>query len=545
MDKRNAIGDFFHTRLEELAAGRPEKTAITDIDGNRAGFCDVLRAYDSLRAFLSDIGVTPYQRMAFVTQSGIHMAMLQLPVMENAVLAAIDTSLPLERVKFLMSFLRHDYIITDDRSDPACMTAMGLGIGIIEFKSQMIFGDWNYSFTLASPPIGGPGGMGPKTPDQIMISTTSGTTDMPKVVPLDYGAIIHLVARHTKYHDITDADTMLEMNRTNRNIAVNNILYALYSGAAIIIANGFNHRNFIEMMDAHPVTMFDAPPSVIESLASYMEDRKLKIKAGRLRLVRAQGAPLTDGLKNRIERLLRTTVVENYGMTETKTIATMYKAPCGYRKGSAGVSMGTEIKILDGEILVRGETVFKGYENPEIDNNEYFIDGWFRTGDTGYIDGDGYIFITGRIKEMINRGGEKISPYEVEKAITGISGIREAVVFPYPNEIGSEEAGAAIVLEKGMDMDVFKLRSLLNGSIPAFKMPSRLYVVPKIPLGPNNKVQRKTLFEKLESESGYFASDISGKPIVPVKGKNGAGRKPMGKTAGILKKIFIGRKPYS
>jgi len=193
------------------------------------------------------------------------------------------------------------------------------------------------------------------------------------------------------------------------------------------------------------------------SFADYIKKNNINIFPNKINFIRSSGAPLKLKDKKLLESIFKKEIVFTYGITEANKLNTTYKAPKGYKKASVGVSIGPRLKISDGEIIVSGPTVFPGYENSDIKRKEYLIDdSWYKTGDLGYIDDDdGYVFITGRIKEMINKGGEKVFPYEVEKIVLEKFDFDKAYVFPYPNEIGSENVGLAVV-ENGNEITGLK-----------------------------------------------------------------------------------------
>jgi oxalate---CoA ligase len=244
-------------------------------------------------------------------------------------------------------------------------------------------------------------------------------------------------------------------------------------------------------------------PAVLNSVTSYLEESKESLSGSSLRFIRSSGAPLTKKTREYFEGVFQVPIVQTYGLSEAGNVASTYQLPKGLKEGSVGTPRGVEVKILDGEVLVHGDTVFAGYENPEESNDEYFVDGWFRTGDAGYLDEDGYLFITGRFKEMINRGGEKVSPYEVESAIQRHTAVADAAAFPIPNSYGSEDVGAVVVLKEGAALDIDELRSFLTPYISSYKMPTKLFIAGEVPVGGNHKVQRRRLYE-------YIKGAISG-----------------------------------
>ena len=152
---------------------------------------------------------------------------------------------------------------------------------------------------------------------------------------------------------------------------------------------------------------------------------------------------------------------------------------------------------MSGEIVIRGDSVMSAYENNPAANADAFIDGWFRTGDLGTMDADGYVTITGRLKEVINRGGEKISPREVDEVMMGHPAVHQCVCFAIPHDMLGEEVAAAVVLREGVQASDKELRRYASGRLADFKVPRTIVVVPEIPVGPTGKLQRIGLAQKL------------------------------------------------
>jgi acyl-CoA synthetase (AMP-forming)/AMP-acid ligase II len=223
-----------------------------------------------------------------------------------------------------------------------------------------------------------------------------------------------------------------------------------------------------------------------------------------LRFIRSASAPLPLSLGSELEDTFRVPVIEAYGMTEAAhQIASNPLPPYDRKPGSVGLPRGTEVAIMDqagrfmsagesGEVIIRGPNVMSGYE-PREANEECFVNGWLRTGDLGYFDDDGYLFLTARLKEIVNRGGEKIVPREIEDALLEHPDVLQAVAFAMPHASLGEDVAAAVVLRSRNAATEASLRGHLSNRLAAFKVPARLLIVDKIPAGPTGKVQRSQL----------------------------------------------------
>lgn len=326
------------------------------------------------------------------------------------------------------------------------------------------------------------------------IIPTSGTTSEPKLIAKTHESLIESCKNFSIY-DYSKDTIYLQSTPLERVITLNYFLYVIYYGGTSMVAQ-VNFDDLIEIIMSNRITIYKTVPSVLVKLLQYFElkNKKYSNSNNLLKFISVGGARIDDGLHEKTRKLLNTELVHTYGSNEAGNIASTFKNPRGFKKGSVGIIMNHNYKIHDGEILVKGPTVFRGYLNAS--NEEVFIDGYFRTGDSGYIDEDGYLFITGRIKEMINRGGEKVSPYEVEDKVMALGKYEECAVFPFPGENGVEEVGLIVALKAGKDEEsIIELRKKLSQSVPSFKLPTKLIYVKAIEKASSGKIQRKRLYE--------------------------------------------------
>jgi acyl-CoA synthetase (AMP-forming)/AMP-acid ligase II len=233
------------------------------------------------------------------------------------------------------------------------------------------------------------------------------------------------------------------------------------------------------------------------------------VKANRLRFIRSSSSSLAPQVIRELEALFGAPVIESYGMTEAAHQMASNPLPPRERKpGTVGVSAGPEVRVIDingnpqaagvpGELAIRGPNVMRGYENNAKANAEAFINGWFRTGDQGVMDADGYFSITGRLKEIINRGGEKISPREVDEVLLDHPSVQQCVTFAVPHDMLGEDVAAAVVLHEGAQTTEKELRAFAQERLADFKVPRKIIVLDEIPKGATGKVQRIGLAQKL------------------------------------------------
>jgi acyl-CoA synthetase (AMP-forming)/AMP-acid ligase II len=272
---------------------------------------------------------------------------------------------------------------------------------------------------------------------------------------------------------------------------------------------GFNALKFFNIMDeAHP-TWYTAVPTMHQAILSRAAHNKDVIERHPLRFIRSSSSALLPQVQAELEQLFKAPVIQAYGMTEAAHQMCCTPLPPGVNKpGSVGLPAGPEVSIMDaegnlldrgtiGEIVIRGENVTPGYENNTKANAENFTSGWFRTGDQGMMDADGYVTITGRIKEIINRGGEKISPLEIDEILLDHPAVRQVVCFGIPHPKLGEEVGAAVVLREGMEATEAELRQHVAQRVADFKVPRRILRLEAIPLNDTGKMQRIGMAKRL------------------------------------------------
>jgi acyl-CoA synthetase (AMP-forming)/AMP-acid ligase II len=288
------------------------------------------------------------------------------------------------------------------------------------------------------------------------------------------------------------------------------ILSTLATGASVCCTPGFDALRFFAWLDQAKPTWYTAVPTMHQAILLRAKHNQEVIARARLRFIRSSSSSLPPQVLHDLEETFGVPVVEAYAMTEASHQMTSNQLPPGKRKpGTVGCAAGPEVAIMSetgaelleqgqtGEIVIRGENVTKGYDaNPEA-NAKAFANGWFRTGDQGVMDEDGYLTITGRLKEIINRGGEKISPREVDDVLMDHPAVQQVVTFAMPHKSLGEEVAAAVVLREGQTADEKEIRAFASERLAAFKVPRKVLIVAEIPKGATGKLQRIGLAEKL------------------------------------------------
>jgi acyl-CoA synthetase (AMP-forming)/AMP-acid ligase II len=350
--------------------------------------------------------------------------------------------------------------------------------------------------------------------DVALILHTSGTTSRPKIVPL---------SQHNVATSAQNIARTLEFSQSDRGLnimpffhihgLIAGLLAPLSRGGSVFCTPGFNAFEFFGWMEESKPSWCTAVPTMHQAILARAAKHRDVIARHPLRFVRSSSAPLPLRVIAALEDAFRAPVIEAYGMTEAAH--QMASNPLrGLRKpGSVGLAAGPEVEIMGeageilapdvvGEIVIRGENVFAGYENNPKANAEGFTNGWFRTGDQGVKDADGYVRLTGRLKEIINRGGEKISPREIDEALMDHPAVAQAIAFAAPHELLGEDVAAAVVLREGASVTEKELRGFLAERLAAFKVPRKIVFLDEIPKGATGKLQRIGLAEKLGLGAG-------------------------------------------
>jgi acyl-CoA synthetase (AMP-forming)/AMP-acid ligase II/acyl carrier protein len=286
-------------------------------------------------------------------------------------------------------------------------------------------------------------------------------------------------------------------------------LTSILSGASLVCSPGFLAPNFFKWMQVFQPSWYTGVPTMHQAILAQAEENQDVLSNIQLRFVRSASSSLPPLIMVELEKTFNTPVIEAYGMTEVShQIACNPLPPLPRKPGSVGPAAGPEVAIMEesgdrllasntiGEIVIRGKNVTMGYaKNPEA-NKKAFTKGWFRTGDQGYMDEDGYIYITGRLKEIINRGGEKISPREIDEILLSHPAVKQALAFSLPDKKLGEDIAAAVVL-KEKTVNERDLREYTSQHLAHFKVPRRIIILEEIPKGPTGKLQRIGLAEKL------------------------------------------------
>ena len=468
---------------------------------------------ESTRARLNALGVGRNDRVAIVLDNGPEMATCFVACACSVTSAPLNPAYRADEFQFYLRDLdAKALIVAKDSTSPAVAVAGRLGVPLIDLVALPDGGAG--AFTLAPRDPGqfaAAARPGPARPEDIsMVLHTSGTTSRPKIVPLSQ-ANLCASARHigSTLQFVPEDRGLNIMPLFHIHGLIAGVLAPLAAGSSVFCTPGFNALKFFAWMDEARPTWYTAVPTMHQAIASRASKNAEIIRRHPLRFVRSSSSSMPPQVIREIEAVFGAPLIESYGMTEATHQMASNPLPPGVRKpGSVGIAAGPEIAIMaadgsllapgeTGEIVIRGPNVTAGYENNPTANAEAFTAGWFRTGDQGVIDADGYLTITGRLKEIINRGGEKVSPREVDEILMDHPAVAQVVCFGMPHPKLGEEVAAAVVLREGVEATERDLQAFVSQRAADFKVPKRVLIMDEIPKGATGKLQRIGLAQKL------------------------------------------------
>ena len=288
-------------------------------------------------------------------------------------------------------------------------------------------------------------------------------------------------------------------------------LATLKSQGAVVLPPRYSPKSFWQDLSEHNVTWYTTTPTMHRLILQLPPP---KVMPPKLRFIRCSSSPLPPALFRELQSRFQIPVVDSYGLTETSSFCTSNPLPPGVQlPGSVGIPQGPDIVIrneagasldagMEGEIFMRGENITKGYLNDPDGNARAFTpEGFFRTGDFGYLDANDYLFITGRIREFINKGGEKVSPVELDDIVTQHPAVAEAATFSVPDDVYGQDVGLAVTLREGETVERSKLKRWIRDRVSAHKVPAKIFLVQELPKTATGKTQRQLLSQQVAEGS--------------------------------------------
>lgn len=500
------LGDFATTLDEIIRVGADDMPALVDPDSAPLSYRDLRAHVAGIASALARAGISRADTVAIVLPNGPEAATAFLAVATAATAAPLNPNYTAAEFDFYLSDLKPRALIVETgAASPAIAVAHVLSIPVFEIEPLEIVGRFgllgkageSVAVTL------------PQPSDLALLLHTSGTTGRPKLVPITHRQL------HASTRNIA---ATLELGPHDRGLGmmplfhvhglIAGLLAPLFAGGSIHCTRGFDATGFPAWLETVGATWLTAVPTMLQSILRWAETSPDRAAGSGLRFIRSCSAALPPHVGERLEALFGIPVVEAYAMTEAAHQISSNPLSDARCFGSVGRAAGPEIAILDpmgrllgpgkeGEVGVRGENVMQGYlDNPEA-NRTAFAGDWFRTGDVGRLDEDGFLWLTGRAKEMINRGGENVAPVEIENVLLTHTAVAEAAVFAIPHATLGEDVAAAVVLRPGSIVEPTSLISFLLDRLSDHRMPRKILLLDSIPKGPTGKLRRTDMAAQL------------------------------------------------
>jgi acyl-CoA synthetase (AMP-forming)/AMP-acid ligase II len=488
--------------LDLLENGDPSHRAIS-VAGSRSSvtYGQLQKQVDALAKTLNQLGLGRGDRIAMALPNGLEVIASFLAASTVGTAAPLNPAYTRDEFKFYLEDTGARALIVPPKDCEEGRAAAGDKVLLIEAD---IAGDGQLRLSSTGT-AGEPRSTDYPEPDDIaLILHTSGTTSRPKRVPLSHANLLTSARNVSETYQLTPEDVSLcVMPLFHVHGLVASTLATLSTGGTVVVPPKFNPLSFWSTVREHRATWYSAVPTIHQVLLSRTKAGIRPSGAEQLRFIRSCSAALAPQTMADIEERFGVPILEAYGMTEAAhQMASNPLPPAARKAGSVGRGTAVEIATLDeagdqlppgtvGEVSIKGPNVFAGYEGNAEANAESFSHGWFRTGDQGYLDAEGYLTLVGRIKELINRGGEKISPREIDDTLLTHPAVAEAVCFGIAHRVYGEEVAAAVVL-KGAATEK-DLIAHCRSSLSDFKCPSAIYIVESIPRTATGKIQRRNV----------------------------------------------------
>ncbi len=529
-----------HEQISVVAALDPDRPSLGTIQGDWLTRAAVNTAWRSIATALTGRGIRHGDAVAVVLPNGIAMALAFLGSSAAGVCAPLNPNLAPQEFDFYLDDLgARAAIVLAGTDHPVRAIAQQRGVTLLELvcapespaepESQPApdRGDANKSSEpepkLARDTFQITGSRLPfaPTPPKFasnigLVLHTSGTTARPKIVPLTHENLAASARNIATTLELSNADrcgNIMPLFHIHGIMAA--LAAPLTAGSSVVCSPGFGAPEVLRWFEQQRVTYTTAVPTMLQSIVAQARLHPEHVPQPALRFVRSSSAALPPTVMRELQSLLHTKVVEAYGMTEAAHQMCSNPLVAGAQvEGSVGLAAGPQVAIMDaggallpadtiGEIVIRGDNVMTGYASDDPAINEWaFTDGWFRTGDQGTIDAGGYVRLTARLKEIINRGGEKIAPREVDEVLLQHPGVAQALCFAVPDSRLGEQIAAIVVLATATNPATGvptegDLREFVAERLAAFKVPRRVVIATQIPTGPTGKLQRIGLAERL------------------------------------------------
>ena len=490
--------------LARHAEQRPRAPALVFPAGPPITYARLHEQVQAVTASLRGAGVGRQDRVAVLLPNGPAMAVAFLATATAGVCAPLNPAFTSAELGFYLEDLdAHAVIVASQDDSPVRGVAQQRGIAVLELAIREVPGAWTVTLDgYGDAPVPPPDLVDPQA--VALVLHTSGTTSRPRMIPLSHANLCASAGAIQSTLRLREDDRCLNvMPLFHVHGLVGGLLASLAGGGSIVCTPGFSPGQFFGWLEKFRPTWYTAVPAMHHEVLARAPLNRDVIGRCRPRFIRSCSAPLPAGLLAGLERAFEVPVIEAYGMTEASHQIASNPLPPGRRKpGSVGRPTGCEVTILDaggcsqppgepGEVAIRGAGVTTARPHG----------GWLRTGDVGFMDADGYLFISGRIKEIINRGGEKIAPAEVDQVLLAHPAVAHAVTCAVPDTRLGEDVIAVIVRRSGTTVTERELREFASARLAPVKVPRRMIFVEHIPTGPTGKIQRIGLAKHLGIES--------------------------------------------